>query len=244
VGIAVRTDHSVPAQVEALVKQIRQEQGRLDILVNDVWGGEKLVEWGTPFWALDHERSFKLLERSIFTHILTARLAAPLLLETGEALLLEITDGDDDAYRGNFTYDLVKNTVIRMAKAMAADAAGQHFGPETFGQTPTQSTTLTVVALTPGFLRSEEMLEHFGVKESNWRDGMSKDPNFVASETPRYIGRAVAALAADPDKRRFAGQALSTWGLSEIYDFTDVDGSRPHWGRHFATLKTQNSSEL
>jgi hypothetical protein len=136
----------------------------------------------------------------------------------------------------------VKNTVIRMAKAMAADAAGQHFGPETFGQTRTQSTTLTVAALTPGFLRSEEMLEHFGVSEANWRDGVRKDLNFVASETPRYIGRAIAALATDPNRHRFAGQALSTWGLSEVYDFMDVDGSRPHWGRYFAALTNDQNT--
>jgi NAD(P)-dependent dehydrogenase (short-subunit alcohol dehydrogenase family) len=242
VGISVRTDHTVRTEVGTLVNRIRTEQGRLDILVNDVWGGEKLVEWGKPFWELDLDKTFKLLERSIFTHIITARLAAPLLLETGDALLLEITDGDSDYYRGNFAYDFVKNAVIRMAKAMAADCAGGQFSPETFGQTTAQPTSLTVAALTPGFLRSEEMLEHFGVTEANWRDGARKDPNFIASETPRYIGRAVAALAADPEKNRFAGQALSTWGLSEVYDFTDVDGSRPHWGKYFANLNAEKSN--
>jgi NAD(P)-dependent dehydrogenase (short-subunit alcohol dehydrogenase family) len=237
-GIAVKTDHTIQPEVETLVNRIRREQGRLDVLVNDVWGGEKLVEWGKPFWELELDNTFKLLERSVFTHIITARLATPLLLETGDALLLEITDGDRDYYRGNFAYDFVKNAVIRMAKAMAADCAGGQFGPETFGQQTAQATSLTVAALTPGFLRSEEMLEHFGVTEANWRDGARKDPNFIASETPCYIGRAIVALATDPDKRRFAGQALSTWGLSEVYDFTDLDGSRPHWGKHFATLQS------
>jgi NAD(P)-dependent dehydrogenase (short-subunit alcohol dehydrogenase family) len=245
VGIAVRTDHSLQTEVEVLVNRIRTEQGRLDILVNDVWGGEKLVEWGKPFWEADLEKTCKLLERSIFTHIITARLVTPLLLETGNALLLEITDGEGDDYRGNFAYDLVKNSVIRMAKGMAADAAGSILSleEETFGQSVGRPTTLTVAALTPGYLRSEEMLEHFGVTEANWRDGARKDPNFIVSETPRYIGRAVAALAADPEKHRFAGQALSTWGLSEVYDFTDTDGSRPHWGRRFAAQQAARQQD-
>jgi NAD(P)-dependent dehydrogenase (short-subunit alcohol dehydrogenase family) len=239
VGIAVKTDHTKPLEVQALVERIRVEQGRLDALVNDIWGGEKLVEWGKPFWELDLEASMMLLERSILTHIITARIATPLMLETanlpgGGGLILEITDGDDGRYRGNFVYDLVKNSVIRMAKGMAADFAGGVLSMEGTKVQPTGS-RLTVAALTPGFLRSEEMLEAFGVTPETWRDASNSD--FVAcSETPRYIGRAVAALAADPERHRFAGQALSTWGLSEIYDFTDLDGSRPHWGKHFATL--------
>ena len=228
VGIAVKIDHTKVLEVQALVERIRAEQGRLDLLVNNIWGGEKLVEWGKPFWELNLEKSIILLERSIFTHIITGRLATPLMLETanlpgGGGLILEITDGDDDRYRGNFVYDLAKNSAIRMAKGMAADAAGA-------------GSRLTVAALTPGFLRSEEMLEVFGVTEANWRDGALKDANFIVSETPRYIGRAVAALATDLLRHRFTGQALSTWGLSEVYDFTDLDGSRPHWGKHFATL--------
>jgi NAD(P)-dependent dehydrogenase (short-subunit alcohol dehydrogenase family) len=239
VGVAVKTDHTKPLEVNALVEQIRREQGRLDLLVNDIWGGEKLVEWGKPFWELNSETALRLLERSIFTHIITARLATPLMLETanlpgGGGLILEITDGDDGRYRGNFVYDLVKNCVIRMAAGMASDLAG---GVLSMDGTKAQVTgsTLTVAALTPGFLRSEEMLEVFGVTPETWRD--AKNPDFVAcSETPRYIGRAVAALAADPQRHRFAGQALSSWGLCEVYAFTDLDGTRPHWGNYFASL--------
>lgn len=242
VGIAVRVDHTREDEVQALFGRVKREHGRLDILVNDIWGGEKLVEWGKHFWELDLTQAFKLIERSIFTHVITSKYGAPLMFETGTGLILEITDGDGDYYRGNLVYDFVKNGVIRLAKAMAAEFNGQLVADPSGASAPKPNARITVAALTPGFLRSEEMLEHFGVTESNWRDGARKDPNFIASETPHYIGRAVAALADDPDVSRFAGQALSSWGLSEVYDFTDLDGSKPHWGRHFAGLTEKNSS--
>jgi NAD(P)-dependent dehydrogenase (short-subunit alcohol dehydrogenase family) len=241
IGIPIRVDHTQELEVKALFERVKLEHGRLDILVNDIWGGEKLVEWGKRFWELDLAQAFKLIERSIFTHVITSRYGVPLMIQTGAGLVLEITDGDGDFYRGNLVYDFVKNGVIRLAKAMAADLAGGTLTHDENAPEKPQA-RITVAALTPGFLRSEEMLEHFGVTESNWRDGANKDPNFIASETPRYIGRAVAALAADPNVSRFAGQALSSWGLSEIYEFTDLDGSKPHWGRHFSSLTAENSS--
>jgi NAD(P)-dependent dehydrogenase (short-subunit alcohol dehydrogenase family) len=240
IGIAIRCDHTQESEVQALFERVKLEHGRLDVLVNDIWGGEKLIDWGKKFWELEPAKTFKLIERAIFTHITTARYATPLMLETGPGLILEITDGDGDSYRGNFAYDLVKTTVIRMAKGMAAEFDGQTITADQSGSTSGQHLAqLTVAALTPGFLRSEEMLEHFGVTEQNWQDGAQNDPYFALSETPHFIGRAVTALAADPNHSRFAGQALSSWALSEVYNFTDLDGSRPHWGKNFPALKAK-----
>ena len=180
-GIAVRTDHTVPSEVEALFKQVKKEQeGRLDILVNDIWGGEQLIEWGKKFWKLESTQSLKLIERAILTHIITARYGVPLMVEHGSGLVIEVTDGDTLEYRGHFIYDFIKTGVIRMALGMAKDLEG---------------TGVTALALTPGYLRSEEMLDHFGVTEETWRDAIRQDPYFATSETPHYIGRAVVALA-------------------------------------------------
>jgi NAD(P)-dependent dehydrogenase (short-subunit alcohol dehydrogenase family) len=220
-GIAVRVDHFQEDEVAALFEGIRREQGRLDILVNDIWGGEELMEWGKPFWEQSVKRGLDMFARAVHTHLITSRHGVPLMVETGAGLIVEITDGDAAGYRGTLYYDLCKSSVIRLAYAMAADLA--HAGHD----------RITALALTPGFLRSEEMLERFGVTEENWRDGVAKDPHFVASETPFFVGRAVAALAADPDVHRRAGQAWSSWVLARDYGFTDIDGSRPDWGKHF-----------
>ena len=215
VGVAVQVDHTREDEVRALFERVKAEQdGRLDILVNDIWGGEQLTVWGKKFWELEPAQSLKLIERAIFTHIITARYGVPLMLERGSGLVIEITDGDTDEYRGQFVYDFVKTGVIRMALGMAKELEG---------------TGVTALALTPGWLRSEEMLEHFGVSEENWRDVAEKEPSFAFSETPRYVGRAVAALAADPNVIDKAGQALATWHLMREYGFTDVDGTQPHW---------------
>jgi NAD(P)-dependent dehydrogenase (short-subunit alcohol dehydrogenase family) len=219
VGISVAVDHTVAAEVQALFARVAQEQGRLDLLVNDVWGGDELAEWGTPFWELSLEKGLLMQQRAVHSHIITSRYAAPLLIANGRGLIIEITDGDTAAYRGNLFYDLAKASVIRLAYAMAEDLRPHN---------------VAALALTPGFLRSEAMLEHFGVSEANWREGAQKDPHFIASETPFYVGRAVAALAADPAVLAKSGAAFSSWGLSEEYGFTDVDGSTPHWGRYFA----------
>ncbi len=220
VGIAVRVDHTVEADVLALFARIRHEQGgRLDLLVNDVWGGDELSAWGKPFWEQSLANGLLMQERAVRAHIITAHAAAPLLVARRSGLIIEITDGDTYSYRGNLFYSLAKVSNIHLAEAMAADL-------KPYG--------VTALALTPGFLRSEAMLDHFGVTEANWRDGAQKDPHFIASETPAYVGRAVVVLASDPNVAEKAGMALSTWGLSREYGFTDADGSRPHWGDYFA----------
>lgn len=217
-GIAFRADHTVESEVEQLFARIRAEAGRLDILVNDIWGGDALTEWGKPFWELSTARGMELLERAVHTHIITSRHGAPLMVERGSGLIVEVTDGDTAGYRGNLFYDLAKNAVIRLATAMAADL---HAHP------------VTALALTPGFLRSEAVLDHFGVREENWRDAIAKDPYFAESETPAFVGRAVAALAADPDVGEKGGGLFSSWDLAREYGFTDVDGRQPHWGSFF-----------
>jgi NAD(P)-dependent dehydrogenase (short-subunit alcohol dehydrogenase family) len=218
-GIAIRTDHSVEAEVVALCERIRAEAGRLDVLVNDIWGCESLIEFGKPFWQKPPAHLITMFERALFTHVITARHAVPLMLEGGRpGLIVEVTDGDNFGYRGMLDYDLVKMSVIRHAFAMSRDL---------------RDTNVTALAVTPGFLRSEEMLDHFGVSEANWRDGAQRDPHFIASETPDYVGRAVAALAADPDVARRRGRVWSSWQLASEYGFTDSDGSQPHWGEYF-----------
>ncbi|MFN3392494.1 MAG: SDR family oxidoreductase [Meiothermus ruber] len=226
-GIAVRVDHTQEAQVKALFEQVKTEQGRLDILVNDVWGGDGLIEWGKPFWEMDMALGWRLLERSVYSHLLTSRYAVPLMLEQNSGLIVEVTDGDTLNYRGNFFYDLVKTTVIRLAHNMAEEFKGQRIN--VLGQPNPVRANITALALTPGFLRSEAMLEHFGVSEANWRDAIAQDPYYAESETPHYIGRAVVALATDPKVHEKAGQALATWHLSREYGFTDIDGRAPHW---------------
>jgi NAD(P)-dependent dehydrogenase (short-subunit alcohol dehydrogenase family) len=219
VGIAVAVDHSVPEQVEALFARVRREQGRLDLLVNDIWGGDALTTWETPFWRHSLADGLLMQQRGLHTHLITSYYAAPLLIERGRGLIVEVTDGDTPAYRGNLFYDLVKAAVIRIAYAMAEELRPHG---------------VTALAVTPGFLRSEAVLDHLGVTEATWRDGVTRDPHFIASETPFYIGRAVAALAADPNVAAKAGRVFSTWGLAEEYGFTDVDGRQPNWGRYFA----------
>ena len=218
-GIAVRTDHTVEAEVERLFERIRAEENRLDVLVNDIWGGDALTEWGSPFWAVSIAQGQKLLERAVHSHIITSRHGVPLMVERDAGLVVEVTDGDTMGYRGNLFYDLAKNAVIRLAYAMASDL---HAHPG-----------VTALALTPGFLRSEHVLDHFGVAEANWRDAIEKDPYFAESETPCYAGRAVAALAADPHVKEKSGRLFSSWGLAKEYTFTDIDGRQPDWGSFF-----------
>ena len=217
-GIAVRTDHTVEAEVERLFARVRGEQGRLDVLVNDVWGGDALTEWVKPFWELSTARGLELLERAVHSHIITSRHGAPLMVERNAGLVVEVTDGDTLGYRGNLFYDLAKNAVIRLAYAMAGDLHAHR---------------VTALALTPGFLRSEAVLDACGVTEANWRDAIAEDPYFAESETPCYVGRAVAALAADPNVAVKSGGLFSSWGLAKEYGFTDVDGRRPDWGSFF-----------
>lgn len=219
VGIPVQVDHTDEAQVKALCERVKAEQGRLEVLVNDVWGGDELTEWGKPFWELTIEKGLLMQQQAVHSHIITARYGAPLMIKHGQGLIIEITDGDTSDYRSNLFYDLAKSSVIRLAYAMAEELRPHH---------------ITALALTPGFLRSEAMLEHFGVSETNWQEGAQKDPHFIASETPFYVGRAVAALAADPAVIQKSGQVFSSWNLAVEYGFTDMDGRQPHWGKYFA----------
>ncbi|MFD8228857.1 SDR family oxidoreductase [Streptomyces massasporeus] len=225
-GIAVPTDHLDPAQVKALVNRIADEQGRLDVLVNDIWGGEKLFEWDTPLWEHDLDKGLRLLRLAVETHAVTSHHALPLLLRNPGGLVVEVTDGtagyNAENYRVNFFYDLAKASVLRMAFAL-----GHELGPR----------GATAVALTPGWLRSELMLDGFGVREENWRDALERVPHFAISETPHYVGRAVAALAADADVARWNGQSLSSGGLAQVYGFTDVDGSRPDAWRYLVEVQ-------
>ncbi|WP_316741688.1 SDR family oxidoreductase [Streptomyces sp. MK7] len=225
-GIAVPTDHLEPDQVRALVERVAHEQDRLDVLVNDIWGGEKLFERDTPVWEHDLDNGLRLLRLAVETHAVTNHHALPLLLRRPGGLVVEMTDGtaeyNRDTYRVNLFYDLAKASVLRMAFSL-----GHELGPR----------GATAVALTPGWLRSEMMLDHFGVREENWRDALEQVPHFAISETPRYVGRAVAALAADPDVARWNGRSLSSGGLAQVYGFTDVDGSRPDAWRYLVEVQ-------
>ncbi len=218
-GVAVRVDHTVAEQVEALFRRVATEQeGQLDVVVNDIWGGDPLTNWDVPFWRHDLADGLAMQRLGVATHLITSHFAAPLLVARRSGLIVEVTDGVGNEYRGNLYYDLAKTSVIRLAFAQAHDL--RPYG-------------VAAVAVTPGFLRSEAMLEHFGVTEATWEDGARIDPNFIASETPHFVGRAVAHLAADPDVMAKSGQAIASWDAAEEYGFTDVDGSRPDWGAWF-----------
>jgi NAD(P)-dependent dehydrogenase (short-subunit alcohol dehydrogenase family) len=222
IGIPIRTDHFDERQVAALCARIRRERGRLDVLVNDISEGER-HDW-TPFWDVDLEKGFRALRRGVNTHIITARHAAPLMIEQKRGLIVEIGDGDSLSYRGSLFYDLVKVTTTRLAWAMAEELRAHG---------------VTALALTPGFMRTETVLEYFGVAEQNWRDGASKDAHFLNSETPFFVGRAVAALAADPQILDKSGGLYTSVGLAREYGFTDVDGALPDiWPGVHATVPT------
>ncbi len=219
-GIPVRVDHTEPEQVRALFERIGDEQaGRLDIVVNDVWGGEKLTEWGTPYWEGALDKALLMQRRAVHSHMITSYYAAPLLVKRGEGLIVEVTDGYDYRYRGNLPYSLAKVSVIHLAEALAAELRPKG---------------VAALSVTPGFLRSEEMLDYFGVTEANWRDGAEKEPHFLQSETPFFLARGLAALAAEPDLLSKSGKFYTSWGLSDDYGIVDVDGRRPHWGDYAA----------
>ena len=218
-GIVVRTDHLDEAQVAALCSRIEEEHGRLDVLVNDISEAET-YDW-TPFWRLDLERGFRGLRNGVHSHIITARYAAPLMITRKRGLIVEIGDGDGLHYRGHLFYDLVKITTARVALAFAQDLYPHR---------------VAALALTPGFMRTEMVLDHFGVTEKNWRDGAKKDPNFLHSETPFFVGRAVAALTADSKVLEKSGGLYTSVGLARQYGFTDVDGSLPDIWRHVKSV--------
>jgi NAD(P)-dependent dehydrogenase (short-subunit alcohol dehydrogenase family) len=220
-GIAVQVDHLDLVQVQALVARIERESGRLDILVNDVWGADFLIEWNVPVWKHSLENGLRMLRLAIDTHLITSHFALPLLIKHPGGLLVEMTDGTAEYnsanYRVSLFYDLAKTSLVRIAWAVAKELR------------PHQC---TAVALSPGWLRSEQMLDNYGVSEANWHDATAKQPHFVISETPRYVGRAVAHLAGDPEVARWSGESLSSGQLAKVYGFTDVDGSQPDAWRY------------
>jgi NAD(P)-dependent dehydrogenase (short-subunit alcohol dehydrogenase family) len=216
-GIAARTDHNDSGAVAALVERIAREQdGRLDIVVNDVWGGDPLVAWANRLWEHDLAAGLKVVRNAIDTHLITSHHALKSMVARGSGLVVEVGDGKPGVpYRGNAFYDLAKEGVNTLARIQAAELRG---------------TGVTAIGVTPGFLRSEAMLDNFGVTEENWRDAVTGDGWFAYSETPHLLGRGLAALAADPDRARFHGQVLGSWDLMHEYGFTDLDGAQPDWG--------------
>jgi NAD(P)-dependent dehydrogenase (short-subunit alcohol dehydrogenase family) len=215
-GIAVRCDHTDADDVRSLVERIRNDHARLDILVNDVWGGDPFVQWGKAAWEHPLDAMLGVLRNGVETHLITSHFAIPLMIEGTGGLLVEVGDGKYDVpYRANLPYDLVKTAVVRMGQALAHELK------------PHGITALTV---TPGYLRSESMLDHFGVTEQTWREAAERVPYFSHSETPHLLGRGIAALAADADRDRFSGQCLGSWNLMRHYDLVDADGTRPDWG--------------
>lgn len=225
-GIAARVDHLVPQEVEALVARIRTERGRLDLLVNDIWGGEHLFEWNKAVWEHNLENGLRLLRLAIDTHLITAHHALPLLIAQPGGLLVEVTDGtaeyNADHYRLSVFYDLAKVAATRMAWAHAKDLAPYR---------------ATAISITPGWMRSEMMLDNYGVTEENWHDATAKAPHFVISESPRFVGRALVALATDPERFRWTGQSLSSGGVAKVYGFTDIDGSQPDCWRYLREVQ-------
>lgn len=222
IGIAVQVDHTKEEQVQALFKRIQQEQhGQLHILVNDIWGGDKLTDFEATYWNHSLANGLLIQERAVKSHMITSYYGTPLLIKNPGSLIVEVTDGVDYRYRGNLYYSLAKISAIHLANAMAEELRPYN---------------TAAIAVTPGFLRSEEMLVHYGVTEQNWQDavhsGLPNAEHFGQSETPYFLAQGIAALAADPDVMSKSGKTLSSWELSDEYGFVDVDGRKPHWGNY------------
>lgn len=217
-GIPVKVDHTIEPEVIHLFNRIKREQGRLDILINDVWGGDPLTEWGKPIGEHSLHKGLQMQNQAVHSHIITSHYSIPLMKQNNGGLIVEITDGIDYKPRGNFYYSLAKISAIHMAQSMALDL---------------KEFNIFSMAVTPGFLRSEAMLELYGVTEENWREATKVDPHFIASESPYYIGEAIRCLASDPHISAKTGMVFSTWELMEEYGFKDIDGTQPHWGDYF-----------
>jgi NAD(P)-dependent dehydrogenase (short-subunit alcohol dehydrogenase family) len=220
-GSALVVDHEDARAVADLMAEIERTSGRLDVLVNDIFGGDRYAEWHTPMWDHDLAGGLRMLRMGVDTHLVTAHAALPLMLRGDRGLLVEMTDGTVEAnasYREGtgFFYDLVKANVGRIVLALSHELRGH---------------PVTAMGVTPGWLRSENMLELFGVGEHNWRDALDKVPGFAISESPTYVARGVAALAQDPDVAALAGRIVTARQLADRYEVTDTDGSRPDaWG--------------
>ena len=219
-AIAIQVDHTHEEEVARLATRIRDEAGRLDVLVNSIWGADSMIDWPRPFWEVDLANIRAYLDQTLISHVITGRHAGPLMVEANRGLIVEVIDGHAPGYRGHVLYDLVKSSLARLAYAMAMELI---------------PTGVTALSLSPGFLRSEAVLEHFGVREENWREAIAKDPYFAESETPLLSGRAVVALASDPRVREKAGLVHFASDLAREYGFTDVDGRVPDFPLLFDT---------
>jgi NAD(P)-dependent dehydrogenase (short-subunit alcohol dehydrogenase family) len=230
-AIPVRVDHTDVRQVRRLAQRIRRDQrGRLDILVNDIWGCEGQTEWGVPPWKLSWSNGRTHLERGLFTHLITTRYALPLMVARRKGIVLEVTDGDDLQYRGSLFYDLVKVSIIRQALALHSEfeEAGLN--------------RMEAVAVTPGWLRSEQMLDRFKVRESNWWEAVPRaGKHFLESETPYFLARGIVALCADPQRHRFSGTVVASWTLARRYGVWDLNGTRPQWDRALRAIRKEAS---
>ncbi len=228
-GVAVRVDHLDPEQVRALAERIDAEHGRLDILVDGIWGGDTHLGWGNPVWEHPLEASLRMIRLGIDAHLITSHFLLPLVVKQRGGLVVELTDGTAEH---NAKYREGTTLAVYVAKAAAHPfAIGEAAETAKYG--------CTAVAFTPGWIRSEAMLDEFGVTEENWRDALAEQPHFCISETPTFVGRTVAALAADPDKERFSGQTLDSGRLAKLYEIDDVDGSRPDGWRYIAEVEQQ-----
>lgn len=215
-AIAVRVDHTREEEVAGLAARIKSDRGRLDVLVNSIWGADPMIDWSKQFWEVDLSNVRNYLDQTLTSHLITCRHLAPLMVSANRGLIVEVIDGHFAGYRGHILYDLTKASLARFAYGMSVELT---------------KTGVTALAISPGFLRSEAVLEHFGVREDNWRDAIATDPYFAESETPSLVGRAVAALAADPQVRLKAGLIQFASDLAREYGFTDVDGRVPDFPR-------------
>jgi NAD(P)-dependent dehydrogenase (short-subunit alcohol dehydrogenase family) len=226
-AIAIRVDHTQEAEVASLAQRIRNEAGQLDVLVDSVWGGDPMVDWSKRFWEVDLSNVRPYLDQTLLSHVITSRHLAPLMVQADRGLIVEVIDGHFTGYRGHILYDLVKAGLARLAYGMAMELA---------------QIGVTALSLSPGFLRSEAVLDHFGVREENWHDAIAKDPYFAESETPRLVGRAAVALASDPNVKQKAGLICFASDLAREYGFTDVDGRVPDFPRMFDARMTEAAS--
>jgi NAD(P)-dependent dehydrogenase (short-subunit alcohol dehydrogenase family) len=217
-AVAVQVDHTQEPEVVDLAARIRSEAGRLDVLVNSIWGGDPLVDWGRRFWEIDLARVRGFIDQTFISHLITCRHLGPLMVEADRGLIVEVIDGHFEGYRGHILYDHVKASLARLAYGMAMELA---------------RTGVTALSLSPGFLRSEAVLGHFGVREDNWPEAIAKDPYFAESESPALVGRAVVALATDPKIRDKTGMIFFAADLAREYGFADVDGRVPDFPRMF-----------
>jgi NAD(P)-dependent dehydrogenase (short-subunit alcohol dehydrogenase family) len=217
IAVAVRVDHTIEAEVRGLIEQVEREHGRLDVLVNSVAGEDPMLGGWTKFWETDLQNGVAVLRQALLSHVITAKYAAPVMIRQRRGLIVEVTEGDLLFGGGNVLHDLVKSSLKSLAVRMAEELRKHR---------------VAAIAITPGFLRSESMLEHLGVTEENWREGGKKDKNFLESESPLFVGRAIAALAQDKQVLARSGDLTSSWELAREYSFTDADGRRPDWGKH------------